>query len=410
MKVPIKGLEALPFVGQHRREVKRGSVCLVPTRNINRSSARRNSKRHEASCDVASLPTGRRREPVSRFSWRRIQNSRIPRRAVSSECTRRRRGTGASGGWKKVSLSGTSLVAGAPGFFPPRLITTIKSIACELPAKREQPLSRLFIPDIRRILIAEKHVRSISTSTIWRVLDADALKPWRHRSWIWSRDPLFFERAAPVLDLYQSKWKGRRLREDEFVISADEKTSIQARIRLHPSQVVADARGQRVEHEYKRGGAWSYLAAYDVHRARVFGRLEQSNGIAPFHRLVAYVMRREPYASARRVFWIVDQGSSHRPTTFPERLRKQFRNAVGVSLPVHASWLNQIEIYFSILQRKVLTPNDFPDLEAVKNRIQEFARLFNRRGKPFDWNFTRADLRELMEKLDSGKRAHRKAA
>lgn len=309
--------------------------------------------------------------------------------------------TGVSVGWKRDSLSRISRAPEGRGLFPPRLITTVKSIACEVPAKRERPLSRLFAPDIRDILIAEKHVDSISTTTIRRILAADALKPWRYRSWIWSRDPLFFERAAPVLDLYEGRWKGRRLRWDEFVISADEKTSIQARIRLHETEIVADGRGQRVEHEYKRGGAWALLAAYDVHRAKVFGRLESSSGIEPFHRLVAQVMRREPYASARRVFWIVDQGSSHRPTTFPGRLREQFPNAVGVSLPVHASWLNQIEIYFSILQRKALTPNDFPTLQAVKDRIQTFARLYNRRAQPFNWNFTREDLRKLMQRLDS---------
>lgn len=280
------------------------------------------------------------------------------------------------------------------------MITTIKSIACEIPAKRNEPLSRLFVPDIQGILIREKHVESISLSTIWRALNSAALKPWRHRSWIWSRDPRFYELAAPVLDLYEGIWKGHPLRADEFVISADEKTSIQARIRLHQTEMRADGRGQRVEHEYERGGAWAYLAAYDVHRVRVYGRVEQKTGIVPFHRLVEQVMTREPYASARRVFWIVDQGSSHRPTTFPRRLREQFANAVGVSLPVHASWLNQVEIYFSILQRKALTPNDFPDLGAVRERLHRFARRFMsaRNGEPFDWNFTRRELREMLKR------------
>lgn len=288
---------------------------------------------------------------------------------------------------------------GVPRFFPPKLVTIVKSVACELPAQHEQPLSRLFVPDIQRILLAEKHVDAISCSTIWRILDADALKPWRHRSWIWSRDPHFYERAAPVLDLYQRIWRGRPLRKDEFVISADEKTSIQARLRLHRSEVHADRRGQRVEHEYDRGGAWAYHAALDVHRAKVIGRVEPSTGIAPFHRLVRQVMTREPYASARRVFWVVDQGSSHRPTTFPDRLREQFRNAVAVVLPVHASWLNQIEIYFSILQRKALTPNDFRSLADVADRIHRFEKLFMRSAEPFNWRFTREDLRALLKKM-----------
>lgn len=306
-------------------------------------------------------------------------------------------GTGVNAGTNRNSIFRTSLGLEDRGFSPPRLITTIKSIACEVPAKRGQPLSRLFIPDIHRILIAEKHVDSISMSTIWRILDADALKPWRNRSWIWSRDPLFAERANKVLDLYSRQWNKRPLRPDEFVISADEKTSIQARLRIHGTEIRPDGRGQRVEHEYERGGAWAYLAALDVHRAKIYGRVEKTSGIEPFHRLVEQVMTREPYKSARRVYWIVDQGSSHRPTTFPGRLRSQFRNAYGISLPVHASWLNQIEIYFSILQRKALTPNDFPSLEAVRDRIHRFAKRFNACGKPFNWTFTRHDLRRRLD-------------
>lgn len=182
---------------------------------------------------------------------------------------------------------------------------------------------------------------------------------------------------------------------------ADEKTSIQARIRLHKSELRADGRGQRVEHEYERGGAWAYLAALDVHQAKVYGRVEKTSGIEPFDRLVEQVMTQEPYASAYRVFWIVDQGSSHRPTTFPERLRRQFLNARGVSLPVHASWLNQIEIYFSVLQRKALTPNDFPSLAAVRDRIGAFAKRFNDRGEPFHWNYTRHDLKRTLDRYAS---------
>lgn len=307
--------------------------------------------------------------------------------------------SGENAGKKKGSRCRIVLVGGARRFFPPKQITLIKAVACELPARQGQPLSRLFVPDIQRIVLQEKSIASISCSTIWRILDADVLKPWRHHSWIWSRDPQFFERAAPVLDLYQGIWQGRSLRKDEYVLSADEKTSIQARRRLHPSEVHADGRGQRVEHEYNRGGAWAYLAALDVHRAKVFGRVESSNGITPFHRLVDQVMTREPYTSARRVFWIVDQGSSHHPATFPSRLPQQFRNAVPVILPVHASWLNQIEIYFSILQRKALTPNDFSSLKSVAERIHNFENLFMKTADPFQWNFTRDDLHNLLNRI-----------
>jgi hypothetical protein len=99
--------------------------------------------------------------------------------------------------------------------------------------------------------------------------------------------------------------------EDEYVLSADEKTSVQARCRRHPTLPPAAGRTMRVEHEYDRGGALAYLAAWDVHHARLFGRCEPTTGIEPFGRLVDQVMTSEPYASAERVFWVVDNGSSH---------------------------------------------------------------------------------------------------
>jgi hypothetical protein len=121
----------------------------------------------------------------------------------------------------------------------------------------------------------------------------------------------------------------------------------------------------RVEHEYERGGALAYLAAWDVHQARLFGRCEPTTGIAPFGRLVDQVMSTAPYASAERVFWVVDNGSSHRGQASVDRLQGAWPNLRLVHLPIHAFWLNQIEIYFSIVQRKVLNPNDFTDLSEV---------------------------------------------
>jgi len=149
------------------------------------------------------------------------------------------------------------------------------------------------------------------------------------------------------------------LKHNEFVISADEKTSIQARRRKSPSLPPAPNRPIRTEHEYWRTGAWVYLAAWDVHRAKVFGRCEEKNGIAPVDRLIGDVMSQEPYRSASRVFWIMDNCSSHRGQKAAQRLRSKWPTTVLVHTPVHASWLNQIEIYFSIGQRKILTPNDF---------------------------------------------------
>jgi hypothetical protein len=244
-------------------------------------------------------------------------------------------------------------------------------------------------------------VASISDSTVWRWLHADAIRPWQHRTWIFPRDPEFPFKAGRILDLYDRVWARKPLRDDEFVISADEKTSIQARRRIHKTLPTKPKSPMKVEHEYKRCGAWAYLAALDVHRARIFGRCERRSGIAPFDRLVEQVMTRPPYSDARRVFWIVDNGSSHRGIAAIQRLQHKYPRLVLVHGPVHASWLNQIEIYFSIVQRKVLTPNDFPDLDAVAERLLNFQYHWETIGKPFQWKFTRRDLAKLLAKFRS---------
>jgi DDE superfamily endonuclease len=289
-------------------------------------------------------------------------------------------------------------VAGPPAF-PPRVVVAIKRLACELPVDAGLPLSRYSIPDLRREILRRGLVASIGETTLWRWLDEDAIRPWRHRSWIFPRDPQFEQKAGRILDLYEGLWEGRRLRENDCVISADEKTSIQARRRKHASCPPAPGRPMRIEHEYERKGAWAYFAAWDVRRAKVFGRCEHKTGIAPFERLVAQVMRREPYCSARRVFWIMDNGSSHRGAKSDARLRRRWPALIPVHTPTHASWLNQVEIYFSIVQRKVLTPNDFLSLREVRDRLLQFQVRYARLAHPFRWKFTRRDLAGLLIKL-----------
>src|ERR671920_357851 len=127
---------------------------------------------------------------------------------------------------------------------------------------------------------------------------------------------------------------------------------------------------------------------------------EPTTGIAPFDRLVAQAMTVEPYTSAERVFWLVDNASSHRGQAAVKRLEGKYHNLRLIHLPVHASWLNQIEIYFSVVQRKVLTPNDFADLAELQHRLLGFQRRYEQTAVPFDWRFTRADLDDLLRRLD----------
>ncbi|MGB6867655.1 MAG: IS630 family transposase, partial [Candidatus Aminicenantaceae bacterium] len=261
----------------------------------------------------------------------------------------------------------------------------MKALACELPYKNGIPLSRFSIQEIRQEVISSGIVAQISGTTLWRWLNADAIRPWQYRSWIFPRDPEFKEKAGRVLDLYEGSWEGKPLGKSDYVLSADEKTSIQARIRRHPTLAPLPQNPMKIEHEYIRGGSLTYLAAWDIRQAKIFGRLESKNGIKPFGRLVEQVMNQEPYRSASRVFWIVDNCSSHRGQPAILRLKETWPNAEMVHLPIHASWLNQIEIYFSIVQRKVLTPQDFESLAEVEDRLLKFQDRYDKIATPFEW-------------------------
>jgi len=138
-------------------------------------------------------------------------------------------------------------------FFPPDVVIQVKALGCELPYKLGVPLSRFSSGDIAKEAVARGIVANISGTTVWRWLGEDAIKPWQYRSWIFPRDPEFQSKAERVLDLYQGIWQGKPLSSNDYIISADEKPSIQARIRKHPSFPPQKESPMKVEHEYKRG-------------------------------------------------------------------------------------------------------------------------------------------------------------
>jgi DDE superfamily endonuclease len=364
----------------------------------------------------SSLPTSsskRARPPVAAPSVSNFANapswpcsstntptSPASRPAIRSAFTPIRFVTGADAGPKETSPWTTYPDADASRFFPPLDEAVIKAIACEAVFATALPLSRQSLADLTTRASQALH-KPVSKSTVWRILDADAIKPWQYEHWIFPRDPQFAAKAARVVDLYAGWWENERLDPEDRIISADEKTSIQARIRCHTSLGPAPGRCRRVEHEYERGGALQYLAAWDIQEGIVMGRCEAATGIEPFGRLVKQVMERPAYAQAQRVFWVVDNGSSHRGAASVNRMVKAYANAILVHTPVHASWLNQVEIYVSLVQRKVLTPNDFADLAAVGQRLRLYEELTNRCPRPFDWKFDRKKLMAFLRRLDA---------
>jgi hypothetical protein len=281
--------------------------------------------------------------------------------------------------------------------FPPLDQALIQALACEVVAETKEPLSRQSLADLVRRAKATLG-KTISRSTVWRRLHEAAIKPWQFEHWIFPRDPRFAEKAGPILDLYAGQWEGKPLGPKDYVLCMDEKTSIQARRRCHEETPPKPKQRRRIEPEYERKGALQYLAAWDVHRGIVLGRCEATTGIKPFGRLVDQVLEQKPYQEAERLFFVVDNGSSHRGQASVQRMHRRDKKIILVHTPVHASWLNQVEIYFSIIQRKVLTPNDFATLDAIRLRLTLYEELSNRTPRPFAWKFTRQDLQNWLKR------------
>jgi transposase len=287
----------------------------------------------------------------------------------------------------------------------PRVISeadraAVVALACQLPAATGVPLSRWTGPELAAELLAQGLVSGpVSVSSLLRILAEDPVKPWQYQSWIFPRDPDFEAKARVILDLYQGFYQGEPLGPGDRILSFDAKPSIQARGRVHATLPAAPGRPARVEHEYVRHGALALLAGLDVHTGQVFASTPQTTGIVPFMDLAGQVMGRPEYKNAPRVFVIVDNGSDHRGQAAADRLRKAHPNAVMIHTPVHASWLNQIEIFFSVIQKKVVSPNDFPSLEKLSETLLAFVDRYNRTAEPFSWKYTADDLKDLLRRI-----------
>jgi len=277
----------------------------------------------------------------------------------------------------------------------------VVALACQLPAATGVPLARWSGPELAAEITKAGLASPISPSSILRILAEHPIKPWQYQSWICPRDPGFAAKATVILDLYQGYCQGKRLRPGDRILSVDAKPSIQARTRCRPTSPARPGRPVRVEHEYQRNGALALLAALDVHTGTVFASTPTTTGIAPFMDLMAQVMSQPPYQNAPRVFVIVDNGSDHRGQAAIKRLRDAWPNAIMIHTPVHASWLNQAEIFFSITQKKVISPNDFASLDELAGTLLAFVDRYNQAARPFNRKFTAADLTRVLDRISA---------
>ena len=307
--------------------------------------------------------------------------------------------------WRgRFAVRGLAGLADLPRPGRPRRISeltraAVVALACQLPAATGVPLSRWTGPELLAEVTRAGTADALSASSVLRILAEHPVKPWQYQSWLFPRDPDFAAKAAVILDLYQGFYQGLRLQPGDRILSVDAKPSIQARGRCRPATPAGRGTPVRVEHEYVRHGALALLAALDVRTGKVFASTPEATGIAPFMDLMSQVMRRPEYKEAARVFVIVDNGSDHRGQAAAARLRDSYPNAIMIHTPVHASWLNQVEIVFSVIQKKVLTPNDFPGLGTLSYTLLAFVNRYNRTAQPFNWKFTSDDLTALLQRI-----------
>jgi transposase len=274
----------------------------------------------------------------------------------------------------------------------------VVALACQLPVTTGVPLARWTGPELAAEMISQGLLRApVPASSLLRILAGNPVKRWQYQSWIYPRDPDFAVKAEVILDLYRGFYQGEPLQPGDRILSFDAKPSIQARGRIYPTLPASPGRPVRVEHEYVRHGALTLLAALDVHTGTVFASTPKTTGIVPFMDLARQVMARPGYKNAPRVFVIVDNGSDHRGQAATGRLAKAHPNAIMIHTPVHASWLNQI--FFSVIQKKVLSPTDFASLEQLSQTLLTFVDRYNQTAEPFNWEFTAADLTSLLQRI-----------
>lgn len=283
--------------------------------------------------------------------------------------------------------------SGRPRVYRPDVRAQLTALACSLPVETATPLARWSCAELATMLVTLGMVTAIATSTVWRWLQAEPIKPWRFHMWQRSRDPHFLDRAKPVLELYAMATT--LLQQGIWVVCADEKTSIQAREGVDAPRPSLRKRVGQVAARYTRRGALNLFAALSVADGVVAGCCRRRKRFGDFQVFVLSVLVPEALRrGVTEIRLVLDNGPTHAPKQLEtwlahEAVAHDWPFTVHVVwLPTYASWLDQIEIWFSVLQRKLLTPNHFPDLSTLAERIGAFIVHHNDSAKPIKWTYT----------------------
>jgi DDE superfamily endonuclease len=278
-------------------------------------------------------------------------------------------------------------------FSPSAVRAQVTALACTLPRDSGKPLSRWSATELARAVVQRGIVRRISGATVRRWLKADRIKPWQYHSWQRPTDPRFLERAIPILTLYE---RAHALaRKGHILVCADEKTSIQARQACGRTTPARPGWPMHLPDRYQRQGAVQLFGGLLVHTGETLARCLEHKRFVEFQSFLRMLFGSVWCRRIRSLHLILDNGSTHAPKRLPAWI-----TSLGLPFPVHlhwlpvnASWLDQIEIVFSELQRKALTPNDFASTDHVRQRILGFFAERNRRAHPIQWTYTAHKLR-----------------
>jgi hypothetical protein len=281
---------------------------------------------------------------------------------------------------------------GGTRIFTPLQRAQITALACSAPREYGKPWRRWSGEKLAQVAVEHQIVTRISPGTIRTWLRQDKIKPWRYHSWQHSTDPQFVAKAGPVLDLYEHA--PTLAAQGEAVVCSDEKTSIQARQRVSATKAAAPGLPVHVADRYKRMGAIQLFCALVVASGVSFARTRTGKKFTDFKAFLLELFQSALCAGLQVVHLILDNGSTHAPKqlgTWIASLDLSF--AVKIYwLPTHASWLDQVEIIFSKVQRDVLTPNDFPSTLALEKDLQHYFADLNCHPKPIQWTYTKTKL------------------
>ncbi len=285
-----------------------------------------------------------------------------------------------------------------PGVFPPEVRAQVTATACQLPRQQDVPLARWSRAELARRVAAACPDGAVSPGTVGRWLRAERLRPWRYRMWQHIHDPAtFLARARPVLDAYAHA--RTMLAHGAWVVCVDEKTSIQAREAVvAPEPPIAGA-PMRQSPRYYRRGARQLMAGWSVADGQVIGCCTERKRFADFQHFLTTVLLPEAIRrQVQTVVLILDNGPTHAPKQLAAWIQAQNWPVTVqiVWLPPNASWLDQIEIWFSVLQRKLLTPNHFAGVEALEQAIAAFIAAHNAQARPITWTYTSDALEKKL--------------